>query len=174
MLFKKNSFYTFNNRPELHNAKPDPLKALKTSSLLMSQMFLSINSRPNPDENIQDFMCHENAREPPSLSVRGSLRPADKSVILDCLQAPKGTDARAKESTVFILDMAAIMHMIPPTRAATFREYVYVHVTPFIKSVCGPVATRVDVIYDRYPKKNLKGLTHIRRGTGPRTEIGTD
>ena len=119
-------------------------------------------------------MCHENERDPPSLSVRGFLRPADKSVILDCLQAPKGTDARAKESTVIILDMAAIMHMIPPTRAATFREYVYVHVIPFIKSVCGPVTTRVDAIYDRYPKENLKGLTHIRRGTGPRTEIGND
>lgn len=173
-VIPKNSLYTFNNRPDQKHTKPDPYKALRRSSLLITQMFMSLKSRPNPDENIKEFMSHENARDPPSLADRGLLRTGSKSDILDCLQAPKGTNDKAQESTVILLDMAAILHMIPPTRAATFNEYVTVHVIPYIKGVSQPVATRTDSIWDRYPRENLKAQAHSRRGTGPRTELGDD
>ena len=48
-VIPKNSLYTFNNRPDSNNAKPDPLKALKRNTLLITQMFMSLKSRPNPD-----------------------------------------------------------------------------------------------------------------------------
>ena len=48
-------------------------------------------SQRNPDENIRDFISHENCREPPSLSDRGMLRFGNKSDILDCLGAHKGS-----------------------------------------------------------------------------------
>ena len=70
--------------------------------------------------------------------------------------------------------MAAIVHMIPPTRAATFNEYVTVHVVPYIKVISQPDATRTDAIWDRYPRDNIKAQIHSRWGTGPRTELGID
>ena len=173
-VIPKKSFYTFNNRPDSNNAKPDPLKALKHNTLLITQMFMSLKSRPNPDDNIKEFMSHENARDPPSLADRGVLRTGMKSDILDCLEAPKVINDEARQSTLVILDMAAIVHMIPPTRAATFNEYVTLHVVPYIKHVSHPAATRTDAIWDRYPRNNIKSQTHSRRGTGPRTELGTD
>ena len=173
-VIPKNSLYTFNNRPDLNNAKPDPLKALKHNTLLITQMFMSLKSRPNPDDNIKEFMSHENARDPPSLADRDVLRTGTKSDILDCLQAPKGINDEARQSTLVILDMAAIVHMIPPTRAATFNEYVTLHVEPYIKHVSHPAVTRTDAIWDRYPRNNIKSQTHSRRGTGHRTELGTD
>ena len=119
-------------------------------------------------------MSHENAGNLPSLSDRGALRTGTKSDILECIKAPKGTNAKAKESTVMLLDMAAIVHMIPPTRAATFSDYVNLHIIPYIEGVSKPCATRTDAIWDKYPEDNLKAQTHARRGTGPRTELGIE
>ena len=92
----RNSFYTFSNRPDVKSSKPDKYKALKQSTVLVTQMFLSLQSRPNPDENIKDFMSHENCREPPLLSERGMLRFGNKSDILDCLGAHKGLLSEVK------------------------------------------------------------------------------
>ena len=147
---------------------------MKTSSLLASQLFLAIKNKPNADENLRDFMCHENTRDPPSLSDRGFLRSGNKADILDCKQTPKCTNTEINESTILILDMSAIIHMIPPTRGSTFNEYVTLHVIPYVKGILPTAATRIDAINDRYPKKYpgyIKGQVHERRGkSGVRTE----
>ena len=85
-------------------------------------MFLSLQSRPNPDENIKDFMSHESCRELPSLFDIGMLRFGSKSDILDCLGAHKGSLSEVKQATVDLIDLRPVIHMTPPSRASHFPE----------------------------------------------------
>ena len=65
------------------------------------------------------------------------------------------------------MDMAAVIHMVRPTNANTFSEYVTLHIIPFLKS------QRIDAVWGNYPEENnLKALTQQRRGNGPRTRVG--
>ena len=68
--------------------------------------------------------------------------------------------------------MAAVVHMVRPTSAKTFSEYVTQHIMPFLESQITPTVARIDAIWDTYPEDSLKSLTHQRHGTGPRTRIG--
>ena len=67
--------------------------------------------------------------------------------------------------------MAAVVHMVRPTSAKTFSEYVTHHILPFIESQLTPLVSRIDLVWDIYPEDNLKTLAHHRRGLGPRTRI---
>ncbi len=68
--------------------------------------------------------------------------------------------------------MPAVVHMVRPTRAATFSDYVHMHVVPFLKSHLTPSVERVDAVWDVYPETSLKIQTQLRRGSDPRTQIG--
>ena len=70
--------------------------------------------------------------------------------------------------------MAAIIHMVLPTRGTTFAEFVSLHVVPFLKSQVTTAVQRIDAIWDSYPEQNLKSLTQQRRGSGPRTLLKPD
>ena len=87
---------------------------------LVTQLFLSLKSRPDAD--MSDFFRFENQREPPSRVDRGSPRSGTKSHILQCLNAPSGRAAAAKQATVVVLNMAAVIHMVRPTTAKAFSE----------------------------------------------------
>ena len=67
--------------------------------------------------------------------------------------------------------MAAVVHMIRPTNAQTFSEYVTKHIIPYMKSHITPMISRLDAIWDCYPCDSLKTLAHKRRGCGPRTKV---
>ena len=43
-------------------------------------------------------------------------------------------------------DMAAIIHMVRPTRAVTFAEYVSLNVVPFLKNLLTSTVECVDAI----------------------------
>ncbi len=142
---------------------------------LVAQLFLSLQSRP--DAEMTEFFRFENQRkserEPPSLADRGSLRFGTKSDILQCLNAPTGRAAAAKHATLAVLDMAAVIHMMRPTTAKTFREYVTLHIVQFLVAQMKSGTQRIDAIWDNYPEENnLKALTQQRRGNGPRTRVG--
>lgn len=69
--------------------------------------------------------------------------------------------------------MAAVIHMVPPTNAKTFNEYVTLHIIPFLEAQTNNGAQRIDAVWDNYPEENnLKALTQQKRGTGPRTRVG--
>ena len=93
------------------------------------------------DADMEEFFRYENQREPPSLSNQGSLRSGKKSDILECLKAPTGRSAEAKAATVVVLDMAAVVHMVRPISAHTFRDYVSQHLVPFVVSQVTPTVT---------------------------------
>ena len=81
---------------------------------------------------------------PPPLANRGAVKSGVKFVILDCLQAPKGTIDMTEEFIIVLLDMADIVHMIPPTRATTFKEYTNIHNTSYVKGIPQLSTTRID------------------------------
>jgi hypothetical protein len=166
---KRQNVLTFANRP-VTAKKGGTSGSAQRNSTLITKLFLSLQSRPDAD--MQDFFRYENQREPPSLSNQGLLRSGKKSDILEHLKAPTGRSAAAKAATVVVLDMAAVVHMVRPTSAHTFTDYVSQHLVPFVESQVTPTVTRVDAVWDTYPEDNLKTLTHHRRGVGPRTRIG--
>ena len=49
--------------------------------------------------------------------------------------------------------MADIIHMVRPTRAVTFAEYVSINVLPFLENQLTSTVERVDAIWDTYPEK---------------------
>lgn len=166
---KRQKVLTFANRP-VDTKKGSKLGSAQRNSSLITKLFLSLQSRPDAD--MQEFFCYENQTEPPSLSDQGSLRSGNKADILECLNAPHSRSAEAKAATVLVLDMAAVVHMIRPTTANTFLDYVSMHLVPYLESQLAPTVTRVDAVWDIYPEENLKTLKHQHHGLGPRTRIG--
>ena len=79
------------------------------------------------------FFKYENQREPPSLSDRGKLRSGTKSDILSCLPGMPGPGRTpaAREASVVVLDMAAVIHIIKPQRASVFGEYTEMQLLPY-------------------------------------------
>ena len=157
---KRVSLPTFAKRPQ-HKSKDNKVSSLKQDANLVSHIFLSLQSRP--DFDLDDFFKFENQKEPPSLSDQGMLRHGKKSDILQCMQIPKLSPTN--DQTMKILDGAAIVHMVRPTKARNFQEYATRHVTPYVESsVAGTPITRLDIIWDTYPENNLKMQTQEKRG----------
>ena len=139
--------------------------------ILVTRLFLSLQSRP--DANTADFFRFENQREPPSLADRGSLRAEKKADTLQCLGATTGRVAGAQQATVVVLDMAAIIHMVRPTRAKTFSEYVTFQIVPFLESKVTNDTQRMDAVWDSYPPEDISKVhAQQRHGNGPRTGVG--
>ena len=168
---KRNNVLTFSNRPDPKAKGVKDIGVQRHNMSLVTQLFLSLQSRP--DSNMMDFFQFENQREPPSLADRGLLRTGTKSDILQCLNAPNGRAAAAKEASVVVLDMAAVIHMVRPTTAKTFNEYVSLNIIPFLQAQMNDNTQRIDAVWDNYPEENnLKALTQKKRGNGPRTRVG--
>ena len=76
---------------------------------------------------MKEFFRFENQREPPSLVDCCLIRSSTKSDILECIKTPIGRAVPDKLATVVVLDMAAVGHMVWPTKATTFTKYVTKH-----------------------------------------------
>ena len=66
---------------------------------LVTQLFLSLQSRPDAD--MTEFFRFENQWEPPSISNQRRLRSGTKSDILECIKV-----AVLRDATVVVLDCA--------------------------------------------------------------------
>ena len=67
---KRQNVLTFANRP-VSNKKGSISGSAQRNCSLITQLFLSLQSRPDAD--MEEFLRYENQREPPSLSNQGSL-----------------------------------------------------------------------------------------------------
>ena len=172
---KRNNILTFGNRPDLTKKGNKTSGVQKKNMILITQLFLSVQSRPDAD--MAEFVRFENQREPPSLADRGSLGTGKKSDIVECtsttsyssthleqsgpanmksaLKAPAGRADSARSATVVVLDMAAVVHMVRPTSAKTFADYATQHIVPFLEHQITPTVERIDAIWDNYPEDNL-------------------
>lgn len=81
---RRNNVFTFSNRPDPRK-KGSKVGILKQNTMLITQLFLSLQSRP--DEDMSEFFKFENQRDPPSLSDRSFLRAGTKSDILTCINS---------------------------------------------------------------------------------------
>ena len=52
-----------------------------------------------------------------------------------------------KECTIVLIDMVAIVYIIPQTRATTFKEYFTMHMASYVKGFPQISNTRIDGIY---------------------------
>ena len=120
------------------------------------------------------FFRYENQREPTALADHGMLRTGSKSDILKCLEVPTAPSVHAHDVTVKVVDMAAVVHLVRPTRAATFSYYIPMHLAPHPKSLLGPNVLCLDAVWNTYPEWNFKMQAHLQRGNGPRTPLGPE
>ena len=139
--------------------------------MLVTQLFLSLQSRPDAD--ILGFFKFENQRSllAPALSdrIRSSLRAGTKSDILKCMY-PCANRPRHSSNT----SNSSSLDMVPPTRALTFNVYVLLHIVPFLKAQMTTTVQRIDAVWDTYPEQNLKSQTQQRRGSVARTRLEPD
>jgi len=126
---KHQKVLTFANRL-VHTKTGTKSGSAQRNSSLITKLFLSFQSRP--DAEMAEFVRCENQREPPSLSNQSSLRSGNKSDILACVEAPNCRSDVTKAATVVVLNMTAVVHMVRPTSAHTFRDYVSQHLVPFV------------------------------------------
>ena len=162
--------YTFANRQDSRSKRDEKLGVFKKNTVLVTQLFLWLKSRP--DANMVNFFRYENHREPPALADHGMLRTGGKSDILKCLEVPTAPSVHANDVTVKVVDMAAVVHMVRPTRAATFSDYIPMHLAPHLKSLLDPYVQPLDAVWDTYSEWNLKMQAHLRRRNGPQTQLG--
>ena len=158
---KRNFVPTF-AKPEEPKKKESKVSMLKHDASLVTQLFLFVQSRP--DSDLDEFVSYENRKDPPALSDQGKLRAGKKSDILECLKIPNvsaGPDVTAK-----VLDGAAVVHMVQPTKAKTFDDYVTRHFIPYLSSSAQGNVRRLDLVWDTYPEDSLKLQTQEKRGSG--------
>ena len=87
-VIPKANLYTFLKPPPVNlNKGANRLALCKTSTATVTQMFISLQARP--DSNMHDIFMHENSRNPPTLSDKCKLRAGTKSHILGCRYACK-------------------------------------------------------------------------------------
>ena len=168
----RQNIFTFQNRPNDKNVPgKSKVGTMKQDCNLITRLLISLQSRT--DSNVEEFFKYENQRQPPSLADRGNLRFGTKSNILQCLPGmPEEKRFQAvKLVTCFVFDMAAVIHMVKPTRAITFDEYVPVHLVPFLQAQFSESVTTVHAIWDTYPAQSLKAQTHNQRGVGTYTRL---
>ncbi len=151
------------NRPPVRLPKESKIASFKASTAITTSMFISLQARPEAD--MSDFFKYENSQYPPSISNEGKLRQGTKSQILECLPGipPPGKNPETSETTVTLLDMPAVIHMVKPQKASTFGEYVSIHILPFIHSQINEFSTRIDAIWDIYSDQSLKSQTRSKR-----------
>ena len=163
-VISKPKLYTFLKPPSVTLSKgAAKLAYCKASAAIVTQMFVSLQARP--DSDMLDFFKHENSRFPPSLSYKGKLRSGTKSHILECLPClpDRGKNPSTKKATVIVLDMPAVIHMVKPSKAHFFSEYIPKHLLPFLQGQMTNSTTRVDAVWDRYPETSLKNQTRTKR-----------
>ena len=163
-VIPKASLYTFLQPPPANlNKGPNKLASCKASAAVVTQMFVSLQARPDSDMN--DFFKHENSRDPPSLSNSGQLRAGTKSQIVGCLPGvpARGKNSAVKDASVIILDMPAVVHIVKPQRSNVFGEYAGMHLIPFMENQMSTCTTRIDAVWDRYPEHSLKNQTRAKR-----------
>ena len=143
------------------------VKALKDNCSLFSRLYIACQSR---DEDLEDFLKHENQPWPPSLAKLEEVRSGTKADLLLCLEKLMQAPEHCPPVDALILDGAVIVQMLVPKPVNTFGEYFENIFKPYILKQLQTVV-RLDVIYDVYRQDSLKGATGENRGTGIRRRV---
>uniref|UniRef100_A0A7M5XM76 AWS domain-containing protein n=2 Tax=Clytia hemisphaerica TaxID=252671 RepID=A0A7M5XM76_9CNID len=166
----KNKLAIFNQPKQRSISNKDELTTLKKSCHLFSQLYIACQVR---DSNLDEFFAHENTAFAPSLSKNGNLRSGNKADLTTCLRkVVTETGPQKVDTDCLILDGAAIVNILKPTRASTFHEYSK-EFTQFVKNQITSV-NRLDIVWDVYIEKSLKLSARTKRGKGTRRKVLED
>ena len=156
----KNKLAIFSQPKQRSISNKDELTTLKKSCHLFSQLYIACQVR---DGNLDEFFAHENTAFPPLLSKNGNLRSGNKADLTTCLrEVVTETGPQKVDTDCLILDGAAIVNILKPTRASTFHDYSK-EFTQFIKNQITNV-NRLDIVWDIYIEKSLKLSARTKRG----------
>ena len=135
------------------------LNSLKCDVELFSRLYIGCQTR---DGNLDEFFRHENQACPPSLSVAGKLHLGTKSDMLVCMEGLSEAQSEAPNTTNVVIDGAAIVQMLKPGNAETFKEYAQQIFIPYISGQLQHVS-RLDLVWDSYVVDTLKATARAKR-----------
>ena len=168
---KRNKLPLFNTTPvKTKSITAHTVNALKDDCHLFSRLYIACQSREGDFDN---FFMHENHAYPPSLSKYGKLHQGTKSDLTDCLETLCTSIGESPLVDIIIVDGAAVINMLKPASATTFKEYATQVFIPYIKSQLS-YTTRIDVVWDVYKEWSLKAATREKRGKGQRRRVAAE
>ena len=130
-VMKKNNIHLFNTPHKRQKTKTSELvSSLKSDRNLFSRLYVASQFR---DGNLDEFFSHENQPCSPSLSDRGKLNLGTKSDIVRCLEGAIEEQDDITTSVEVVVFGPAIVHILKPAAARTFRQYAQ---DVFLPSVC--------------------------------------
>lgn len=165
---KKNKLPLFHSPPlrKKSNAQLQ-VQSLKNDCSLFSRLYITCQMR---DGDLDQFFTCENQAAPPSLSLMGKLRPADKAPLLPILENLVPPDSVMSGVDAIVIDGSVVINMLKPGSCKTFMEYADQVFTPYILAQLQGVQ-RLDIVWDVYVPNSLKATTRARRGQGKRRRV---
>ena len=139
---------------------------------LFSQLYVATQVR---DGDMVEFFKHETLDHPPSLSKHGTIRSGDKSDLIQCLKLlanDQEIPLDMPDVDGLVIEGAVLVNQLKPNKDQSFTAYAEETVHTYVKRYQRNAgAKRVDLVYDKYLDKSLKGMTREKRGTGIRRKV---
>ena len=163
VLIKKNQLSLF-KEPAVREkfTTQQKLSSLNYDCSLFSRLYVAWQIQ---DDDMDEFLEHENQARPPTLSHLGKLTLGTKSELLDCLEDLVASDDNVDRPAgeVIILDCAAVMKKLRSGASKNFTEFASQIFLPYLASQLQQ-ATRVDVVWDVCMPNVLEADTRNQRG----------
>ena len=165
---KRNSLALFRSpRPKPKSKSSQKLATYRSNTSLFGRLYIANQHR---DGDPATFFSHENQATPPSLSDFGKIRIGRKSLLLSCLETTNNQPLHPNQFDCRILDGAAVVHFLKSDTASTFADYSDKIFVPFVFQQLQD-ATRIDIVWDVYFSKSIKGGARDKRGSGIRIKV---
>ena len=170
---KRNSLAIFKHlKNSLHHKRDSKIASLRSDVSLFSSLYIACQVR---ESNMTSFFEHENQAFPPSLAHNGQMRTGTKSELIECLLEQINIPITQQHPQVdaVALDGGAIIHMLSPGLAKTFKQYTSEVFMPFLQQKLEYVK-RLDLVFDQYFNNSLKTATRKSRGHGTRRRVSAE
>ena len=144
--------------------QPALVKEMKDQAQLFSKLYIATQVR---DAYMGEFFKNETLSYPPSLSKHGLIRSGDKAELLPFLKNSIGEADDLSGVPVVeavVLEMSVVVNQLKPDHGSSFSSYAVDKVFSYVKRYQQKAsALRIDVCYDTYIEKSLKGVTRENR-----------
>lgn len=165
----KNNILLFSRKMSATESKgKQSLQTIKEDRNLFSRLFISCQNRQC---DLNEFFQHENQNCPPSLAQNGQMHQGTKSQLLPLLEQ-QASDIHDKEPTadVIIMDGAALVNALRPTKGSTFESYAKDEVLSKVQKHMQKYK-QAHIVFDVYRTDSMKAQTRQKRGTGVRRRV---
>ena len=169
-VIKRNKLSLFREKNSVVSNKSKlQVTSLKQDCSLYASLYIACQTR---ECDLDEFFSHENHSYPPSLSLYGKIRQASKSDAIKIFSKYAEAQCEEPNVTALVIDGAALVQMIPPRESATFGDYCRNELTSqLLSKVRRSSITRLDIVFDFYREKSIKGSAREKRGTGTRIRV---